>query len=214
MIACVVALIHFPFHGPRRPGLVHVRYHPAFLLCPYMLTTVPFTASCEWWHYLSLVNHNIPSSFALLIAMPPLLLELTLGQKRTRNSSSSESSSSTVKLVSSPKRLQNRQGVKHCNPAEVLSRQQDRRAKKRSKLTGLATPFYVILKTWRLTQPSSGSLASPTDSEVCQVSSAIFSTYLFLSQDDAELVKQALEMESDSEGSLVHVRVVRLGIRV
>ena len=121
---------------------MHMRYHPAFLLCPYMLTTVPFTASCAWWHYLSLVNHNIPSSFALLITMPPFLLELTLGQKRTQNSLSSESSSSTVKLVSSW--LQNRQRVKHHNLAEALSWQQDRRAKKCLKLTGLTTPFYSM----------------------------------------------------------------------
>lgn len=89
----------------------------------------------------------------------PAVLGPLLVRKRRHNSSSSESSSRTVKAVSRRKPPGNRPVAQ-----APRDKNQDKRAKKRSKLTGLTNFFYVgSRRLQRTAEPLSGG---PSNAEI------------------------------------------------
>lgn len=141
----------------------------------------------------------LPSSHTSQVAESPPSV-----QKRRRDSSSSGSSSSTVKAVS--KRFATRK-------RPVAKTLREKRAKKRSKLTGLSNNFYVEprqtikrlpsrinIKAQRSLDIGASDTAkrefvSSSDSEACRFVTFAESVSSFPQGDD-ELVKQALQLDT------------------
>jgi hypothetical protein len=101
--------------------------------------------------------HSVPSSDPLILSLPPSppLVQTTMPpirHKRKQDSSSSGSSSSTIRNISVHKRQ-----ARPLAEKPFVSGGKYRRAKKRSKLTGLATPFFV---RQRVPVVSTGQLSS------------------------------------------------------
>jgi hypothetical protein len=141
--------------------------------------------------------------------MPPIR------HKRKQDSLSSGSSSSTIKPIASRKKR-----ARPLLEQPFVSGGKYRRVKKRSKLTGLATPFFVRPRT-PLAQSSStpldhastyadlghtpSAIAPMSDSEVCQAVPRCSCSSLrmgsFAAQDDANFVNQLLQQDRNHEES-------------